>query len=74
MKAWIRRWLEIDYLEYLETRLNHCIADMGAQIRQLQRDLELARAAIRENTLPMEERKAASDRIAEEVIKKIRGT
>ena len=44
---------------------------LQTEVRELKRNLELARAAIRENTLPMEDRKAASDRIADEAIKKM---
>ena len=80
MRNWIRRWLDIEVIvthiisnmKRLDTHSRH-IEVLQIEVQELQRNLELARAAIRENTLPMEDRKAASDRIAEEAIKKMRG-
>ena len=80
MKNWIRRWLDIEVIvthiisnmKRLDTHSRH-IEALQIEVQELQRNLELARAAICENTLPMEDRKAASDRIAEEAIKKMRG-
>ena len=80
MRNWIRRWLDIEVIvthiisnmKRLDTHSRH-IEVLQIEVQELQRNLELARAAICENTLPMEDRKAASDRIAEEAIKKMRG-
>ena len=84
MRNWIWRWLGLDNLaettvvthiisnmKRLDTHSRH-IEALQIEVQELQRNLELARAAICENTLPMEDRKAASDRIAEKVIKKMR--
>ena len=78
MRNWIRRWLGIEvivthiisHMKRLDTHSRH-IKILQIEVQELQRNLELARAAICENTLPMEDRKAASDRIAEEAIKKM---
>ena len=62
----------ISNMKRLDTHSRH-ISALQIEVQELQRNLELVRAAICENTLPMEDRKAASDRIAEEAIKKMRG-
>ena len=74
MRNWIRRWLGVNQLEErLRSHSRHLafMEVLQTEVRELKRNLELARAAIRENTLPMEDRKAASDHIADEAIKKM---
>ena len=73
MRNWIRRWLGVNQLEEAIVEHGRSIVFDRLRLNNLQHDMELARAAIRENTLPMEDRIAASDRIAEEAIKKMRG-